>query len=73
MKVPDVTVDSLREFWKSLYANDLWNDTIDVEFVCDKQCIYSMLCMQPNNRKKIGKWCPYYCEKLVEILQKEIK
>jgi hypothetical protein len=69
MKISDATI----EFWKSLSTNDFWEDAIDVEFVCDEQCMYSMLCTQPDNMKKIGKWCPHYCEKLVEILQKESK
>ena len=73
MKVSDVTMESLVGFWKTLMDGDFWQDAIDVEFVCNEQCIYSMLCTKPNNRKKIGKWCPYYCEKFVELLQEEGK
>ena len=71
--IPDATMHSLVGFWKTLMDGDFWQDDIDVEFVCDEQCIYSIMCMKPNNRKKIGKWCPYYCEKFVESLQKEGK
>ncbi len=73
MNVSDATIGSLVEFWKTLMDSDFWKDAIDVELVCNEQCVYSIMCMKPNNRKKIGKWCPYYCEKLVEILQKEGK
>lgn len=71
MTVSNVTIDSLREFWKSMMNDDFWKDAIDVEFDCDEQCVYSIMCVKSNNMKKIGKWCPHYCEKLVEILQKE--
>ena len=71
--ISDATMGSLVGFWKTLMNGDFWHDAIDVEFVCNEQCVYSIMCIKAGNRKKIGKWCPYYCEKLVEILQKEIK
>lgn len=73
MNVSDATIGSLVEFWKTLMDSDFWKDAIDVELVCNEQCVYSIMCMKPNNKKKIGKWCPYYCEKLVELLQEEGK
>lgn len=73
MNVSDATIGSLVEFWKTLMDSDFWNDAIDVELVCNEQCVYSIMCMKQNNKKKIGKWCPYYCEKFVELLQKEGK
>ena len=65
------TMGALAEFWKTVADGDFWKDAIDVEFDCDEQCFYSVMCTKSNNMKKIGKWCPYYCEKLVEFLQKE--
>lgn len=73
MNVSDATIGSLVEFWKTLMDSDFWKDAIDVELVCNEQCVYSIMCMKPNNKKKIGKWCPFYCEKFVESLQKEGK
>ena len=65
------TMGALVEFWKNVASENFWKDAIDVEFDCDEKCVYSVICMESNSMKKIGKWCPHYCEKLVEILQKE--
>jgi hypothetical protein len=73
MNVSDATIGSIVEFWKTLMDSDFWKDAIDVELVCNEQCIYSIMCIKAGNRKKIGKWCLYYCEKFIELLQKEGK
>ena len=66
------TMDALAEFWRTVANENFWKDTVDVEFDChDENCLYSVMCKKSCNHRQIGKWCPHYCEKLVEILQKE--
>ena len=73
MVVDDRMIGSLTEFWLTVSDEDFMKDAICVEFDCgDGECLYRCMCEDSSSmRRRIGKWCPYYCDKMVENLQKE--
>lgn len=67
---------SLHDLWQAWTAKQDEDALIDADFECTKEtCMYRWLCMATilDGRHRIGKWCPYYAEKLMEDFQKSNK